>query len=674
MSSTSTAQSNNLPNPAQFLDPTHSSQLQEEENTFQSSIQGSETSEKTQRSRQLKLSDYLDLHPVSQFDWEAWISGEDLSEASLGAESLAGLDRRAVGEFPGCGHLFASLKLPIPLERSQTHSLSFLLRFADFWSKHGYLPPPVAPKKQRRQRRQVMRRYGLNNPTTLLPVLSRTCSIVRRLFDVEFAAFTIAACDSLEEVHVVGGFQDEVVTPMAKNGSVCSHALEQPEFPDVFHIEDMNKDWRFAKNPNLCFPNSTKRLGFYASVPLSLAIGGQPMVVGTLCVLSQHKKDWSQTDTDSLKSLSAMTSESIKLTSTNERTKRTAIIQRSQTFLTRSIDETSLIEHTLPRNGSSTTTSGTSSTRPTTASSSTSVSETESVGSVAQTSDGYQYSQKRCHLACSHLQSVLQATSVLAVDISDFKIFDLPSIASPRSSFSPSSSSSSLLATSTQSDSETNREFQHGNGTAQITIHSLHQRTDSASTSDRPSFEQSSTCPIPSNGPNLISGVGFDSQEVSSSFTSKLTREQVSAWLTEWKLNKRKSLPVLYDLSKHQEEDDESDEDDKFDENEKDVERNVGRNGDHDQNPLSSLLPGPTETYLALPIFNLQGQPMFMLLACFEKRAYIEQDCLLFLESTAMVIRSSIIRQQIHAAEQAASHFIQQVQVSDRIQAVADRV
>jgi len=138
-------------------------------------------------------------------------------------------------------------------------------------------------------------------------------------------------------------------------------------------------------------------------------------------------------------------------------------------------------------------------------------------------------------------------------------------------------------------------------------------------------------CPVPSTGLGLISGAGeVEIGDLAEEMGTETQRKQVSNWLGNWKLNERKTLPVIYDISspfKSSTVDDE------------DVNNVSGDGKDFEaggiSNPLVSLLPDPETTaqYVALPIFNLSDQPMFVVLATFEKKTLIEQESLLFVEN-----------------------------------------
>lgn len=175
-------------------------------------------------------------------------------------------------------------------------------------------------------------------------------------------------------------------------------------------------------------------------------------------------------------------------------------------------------------------------------------------------------------------------------------------------------------------------------------------------------------------GPSLISGSGKDISvpQLATEYGTEIQRTEIANWLARWKIDQRKSLPVIYETSPPSASGSSSDDVEEEDGDEVftpfgGVEKAAISNLEQSiTNPLASVLPeeDDTEFYIVLPIFNLNDQPMFIVLASFDKKVSVEQESLLFVENAAMVIRSSILRQQIGAAEQAAQYFVSQVQVS----------
>lgn len=277
-----------------------------------------------------------------------------------------------------------------------TETISFLS--SEFWNSHGYLPPPAKPQSLKRKHSEVLRRHGFEDPESLIPIFGRSTRLAKSHFNIEYAAFTIASnCSNPDQVLVFGGFQDDIYTPLDRTGSACSHALlgEQvgPATPEVFHLPDMDKDYRFARNPNLCSLDGNRRLRFYISVPLCLPSGngngGEEMIaVGRFCLISEHTRSWSEEESSLLKDLCSMTSEAIQKNREKARGLRMAVIQRSLTFLTRSVDEPALLDHSQCIGPSC----------------NPDLSQGPGAQRFAVTSDGYHYCPRRVEVACDSIQ------------------------------------------------------------------------------------------------------------------------------------------------------------------------------------------------------------------------------------------------------------------------------
>lgn len=289
---------------------------------------------------------------------------------------------------------------------SFTAHLSLSQLSADFWNQNGYLPAPRNPQTLKLKRREVLLRHGFSNPAALLPILARSTRLARQNFQIEYAAFSVAGFENLDEVLVFGGFKSQNgMHRMARTGSVCSHALLGTQVPVLFHIPDLDADFRFARNPNLFSQDGSARLRFYISVPLTLSSGNgdESVVVGRMCLLSQHLREWSDLDSEMLKDLSSMTSDSLEKLQQRERAKKMELIQRSLTFLTRSIDEGDLLDHSKCYDSSCG--------LPEMQKPSNRYSTSHSKNSSIITSDGFHYCPRRVELACSSIQTVLGAVS-----------------------------------------------------------------------------------------------------------------------------------------------------------------------------------------------------------------------------------------------------------------------
>lgn len=514
--------------------------------------------------------------------------------------------------------------LPTPI-CVPTLDVSFLSPNPDFWKIHGYLPPPTTSSDLKYKHREVLLRHGFETPSNLIDIMARSTRLARIQFSIDFAAFSIVDCEDPNRILVFGGFKDGTLERLERSGSVCSHALVATDVPQLFHL-DLDSDYRFAKNPNLCTLDGTGRMKFYVSVPISLPSGNgdETIPIGRMCLISETPRSWSDAESELLKDLSTLTSDSLEKLQQKERARRMGVIQRSLTFLTRSIDEETLLDHSrcdaICRGGI--------------------ISDTTSINDSSATTLSGSHCSKRVELACSSIQEVLKAQSVLAIDTSDFKIKS----SDPSQSLSPGISTSASITWNTSTSSNSS--------TSQISESSSHSRLVSSSSIPGEDVE---ICPVPCQGLGLISGSkGVQIATLEKDFGTGVQRAEVAKWLETWKVEKRKSYPIVYDRCK------------KALRQDQDSELSDDVQTCHPLNPLASLLPNSdsTEMYIAIPVFNLDGQPMFLCLASFEKKQTVDSELLLFVENVSMTIRSSILKQRIRAAELLAQHFVQQVQVS----------
>ncbi len=84
----------------------------------------------------------------------------------------------------------------------------------------------------------------------------------------------------------------------ARNVAVCDHAIRQPD--QLFEVEDLSKDSRFAENPLLQGIDAR----FYAGMPLVTDTGA---ALGSVCVLDTTPRELNETQRDALKALARLT-------------------------------------------------------------------------------------------------------------------------------------------------------------------------------------------------------------------------------------------------------------------------------------------------------------------------------------------------------------------------------
>lgn len=261
----------------------------------------------------------------------------------------------------------------------------------------------------------------------------------------------------------------------------------------------------------------------------------------------------------------------------------------------------------------------------------------ESTNPSVQTSDGFDYCPKRVQLACSQVQKAVGASCVYVLDTSTFKFNaskSSTSSGSPRASFYPQSPwiSSPLtppaeLASSDGSDSSPSIKR------SKSRPHFRSISSQFSQNNQTPTSEDGEICSIPESGPVFVAS----QQSTRAPKTFGLhQRKALASWLGNWKKEGRLQRPATYfNLT-------DSDTSDDTDEEPFGMSRN----------PLGPLLLDPeTVQYSAMPVFGLDGQPLFVLISTFSERAIIEEECSLFIESSAMIIRASIMRQAVLKAD-----------------------
>lgn len=274
-------------------------------------------------------------------------------------------------------------------------------------------------------------------------------------------------------------------------------------------------------------------------------------------------------------------------------------------------------------------------------------------GSGPTTPEGFSYCPKRVQLACNQVQKAVGASSVFAIDVSTFRYqkstarSPAASTGSPRTSFYPQSPwiSSPLTPPAESSFGEGSE----GSGSSlkrsksRPHFRSISSQISSQLSNQTPTSEDGDLIRIPETGPTFVAS--------GSSTTGNVTygtaqRKALSSWLSSWRKESRASRPANYLVQLTDASDDTDDE------------------GPMSNNPLGPLLLDSEKTvqYVAIPTFSLDQQPLFVLLACFNERTVVEEECFLFIESSAAIIRSSMLRQAVMKADSQAHLFVQQVQ------------
>jgi hypothetical protein len=88
-------------------------------------------------------------------------------------------------------------------------------------------------------------------------------------------------------------------TGTARDVAVCDHAIRHKD--DLFEVEDLSQDARFAANPLV---TGDLHMRFYAGMPL-VTPDGQP--IGTVCVIDSQPRELDDTQRDALRALARIT-------------------------------------------------------------------------------------------------------------------------------------------------------------------------------------------------------------------------------------------------------------------------------------------------------------------------------------------------------------------------------
>lgn len=121
----------------------------------------------------------------------------------------------------------------------------------------------------------------------------------------------------------------EPIRELPLYSSLCAHSILQP---DLFVVEDLRKDWRFANNPNV-------RLGmvFWASIGIRLRPNpesDETFVVGDICVIDSQTRAFTDEDTEYLRDLAMTVAREYELVFEQ---KRRAIESAQDAFVTQFI-------------------------------------------------------------------------------------------------------------------------------------------------------------------------------------------------------------------------------------------------------------------------------------------------------------------------------------------------
>jgi len=178
-----------------------------------------------------------------------------------------------------------------------------------------------------------LRRHGF---TSLLdrPALARYCAHARRVFQAEFACFSLAPTTKKFESALMGEVSTDGTVPTCKTNSYCEGLINHEE---SFVIKNVDYDARIQTRPHLQeqADKNPHKMKFYASAPLFLSLpSGEKedtlVSVGRLCLISAAPRpNWNDDDTKLLNEISLMTTESLEREMQTVRSKRVSLMQRA---------------------------------------------------------------------------------------------------------------------------------------------------------------------------------------------------------------------------------------------------------------------------------------------------------------------------------------------------------
>ena len=137
------------------------------------------------------------------------------------------------------------------------------------------------------ERLEALHELKLLEPETL-PIYLQYIEEATQAFDVKYAQISLVDEDwvSTPGSPLADESQNPIEAGIPRQESICTHLVHQNE---ELVIEDIDRDPRFRKNPEL----NKSKIKFYAGVPLR---NKQGLVLGSLCILDQSKRQMSEDD------------------------------------------------------------------------------------------------------------------------------------------------------------------------------------------------------------------------------------------------------------------------------------------------------------------------------------------------------------------------------------------
>jgi len=162
----------------------------------------------------------------------------------------------------------------------------------------GYLPAPIPENEE--ERLLLLRSLGLLD-TSVEDRFDRIVRLAATAIGTPVSYISLVAAER-QWFKSRKGLETE---SSPRETSFCGHAIAQN---DLFVVEDLSKDPRFAGNPMVIGPPHAR---FYAGMPLALKPG---LNVGTLCVLDHQPRKLDERERSIMKELASLVIREMELT------------------------------------------------------------------------------------------------------------------------------------------------------------------------------------------------------------------------------------------------------------------------------------------------------------------------------------------------------------------------
>lgn len=170
-------------------------------------------------------------------------------------------------------------------------------RVREFYLSKGYMPAPKQAPDAIRRRLRVIRRLGLDEvDDSHRETLDRFTRLASSIFKTQIAIVTIVT--RTKQVFLSPGGTD--LTGTEVDSAFCCHTIIGTG-QQCMIVPDAVDDWRFRANPLV--NNGKGPVRFYAGAPLTVGSGPKAAVIGSLCVLDDKPRHFSEADKSLLQDL-----------------------------------------------------------------------------------------------------------------------------------------------------------------------------------------------------------------------------------------------------------------------------------------------------------------------------------------------------------------------------------